>query len=254
MKKIGFILAAAAAIAAAYWTFVRPRPLTLGTHGDFPPFAFRGEGADGIVGFDVDLARAIAEKTGRRLKIVDLEFGELLPALERGAVDLAAAALTLDAGRSPAADFSAPYYRATPVALIRKGDPVPAAPDDLRGRQIGVQVGSTGAGLAAEWTAEENVRTATSPLGTVVDLMNSQVDVAILDEQAAVRFELEHPEVQLVRLGFAEEFYAIAVRRGNAELLETIDGVLAEMAADGRIDALVDRWMVRAMGEEAEGK
>ena len=254
MKKIWLILAVVAAGTAAYWLFGRPKPLTMGTHGDFPPFAFWEEGEDGIVGLDVDLARAIAEKAGLRLKVVDLEFDELLPALDRGAVDLVAAALTLDDGRSTAVDFSEPYYRATPVVLIRKGDPVPASKEDLRDRRIGVQVGSTGAGLAAELTADENVQRANSPLGTVADLMNSQVDFAILDEQPAIRFEMKNPELQLVRLGFDEEFYGIAVQRGNAALLETVNQVLAEMAADGRVDELVDRWMVHIPWTEAEGK
>lgn len=241
---------AGAVAAAGVWWAVRPRPLVAGTHADFPPFESR-EGGE-IAGFDVDLARAVAEAAGRRLKVEHREFNELLPALEAGGVDLVVAAMGITAERRAAADFSAPYYRATQVVLIRKGEPVPVSQEDLRGRRIGAQLGTPGAAAAAEYTAEENLRRAASPLAAVVDLMNSQVDVVILDEEPAIRFEQKNPELQLVRLGFAEEVYGVAVRRGDAELLGTVNRVLAEMAADGRHARLVDRWLVRMVERAAD--
>lgn len=253
MRKIGYVLAAAAVAAAVYGLFLRPKPLRMGTRADFRPFAFRTEDGE-IAGLDVDVAREIARKMGRSLRVVELEFGELLPALADGRVDLALAALAPDEESRRAADFSAPYYRATPVVLIRRGDPVPASIEDLRNRTIGVQAGSTGAGAAAELTDAENIRTAQSALGSVADLLNSQVDFAIVDEEPAERFEQTNPEMQLVRLGFGEESYAVAVRQGHAELKTAVDRVLAEMKADGRFGERVDRWMVRLPWTEAEGQ
>lgn len=243
------LAAAAAGLAAWFVAAHRPPHLTVGTSAKFPPFESREDG--GIDGFDMEIARAIAQKAGLRLKIVDMEFADLIPALEQGAVDLVLAALAPTAERRAAVDFSAPYYRATQVALIRKGTPAPASKEDLRGRRIGAQLGTTGAGAAEELTADESIRRANSPLGAVVDLMNGRVEAVILDEQPAIRFTQKNPDLRQVRLGFEEESYGAAVRRGNAPLLATVNQVLAEMVADGRYDRIMDRWMVR-MGTEEE--
>lgn len=239
---------AAAALAAGFAVWGRTPHLTVGTDADFPPFASREDGE--IDGFDMEIARAIAEKAGLELKIVAMEFGDLLPALERGSVDLVLAALAPTEERRGTVDFSAPYYRATPVALIRKGEPAPASKQDLRGRRIGAQLGTTGAAAAEELTAEADIRRANSPLGAVVDLMNGRVDAVILDEQPAIRFAQKSPDLRWVPLGFDEEAYGVAVRRGNAALLETVNQTLAEMVADGRYDRILDRWMVRMAVDE----
>lgn len=244
MKKFWIALALAIAALAAWFVVLgRPPRLKLGTCANFPPFEFREEG--GIDGFDVELARAIAATAGLKLKIVDLEFNELIPALVKGQVDLVLAALSITEERRAVVDFSAPYYRATQVALIRQGEPAPASQEDLRGRRIGAQLGTTGAGAAEELAASEDIRRANSPLGAVVDLMNGRVEAVILDEQPAIRFAQKSPGLRWVRLGFEEEFYGVAVKPGNAALLETVNQTLAEMAADGRRDRLTDRWMVR---------
>lgn len=246
MKKILFGLAVAAALIAAGVWMSMPESLVLGTAGDFAPFAApeEGEGSE-IVGFDVEIAQAIAAQAGLKLKIKAMEFNRLLPALADGKVDMVISGLSITDERRRLVDFSVPYYKATQVVLIRKGDPVPSAKDELKGRKIGAQLGTTGANAALEITGAENVRTAVTPLGAVVDLMNSQVDFVILDEQPAVVFEKKNPELQLVPLGFEEEFYGIAVQRGDAARLDTINRTLAGIVADGRYEWFVDRWMVQ---------
>lgn len=227
--------------------------LVMGTNAEFPPFETRG-GADGseVVGFDVDVAKAIAAKMGLPLKVEDMKFDSLLPALDAGKVDLVLAGMTITPERAQNVDFSAPYYKATQVVLIRKGDPVPAAKEDLKGRTIAVQLGTTGDGAAVEITGQENVRQFTSTMDAVVELMNSKVDFVIIDEQPAVQFQKKNAnDLQLVRLAFDDEFYGVAVKKGNAELLAKINEALAEIAADGRYDQAVDQWMVQ-MADAAE--
>ena len=151
------------------------KSLVMGTNAEFPPFETRGgPGGAEVVGFDVDVAKAIAAKVGLPLKIEDMKFDSLLPALDAGQVDMVLAGMTITPNRSQNVDFSDPYYKATQVVIMRKGDPVPTSKEYLKGRPISVQFGTTGDGAAAEIAGSENVRQFTSMLDAVVALMNSQ--------------------------------------------------------------------------------
>jgi arginine/lysine/histidine transporter system substrate-binding protein len=226
--------------------------LVMGTNAEFPPFETRGgaNGAD-VVGFDVEVARAIAAKVGLPLKVEDMKFDSLLPALSAGKVDLVLAGMTITPERAQNVDFSSPYYKATQVVLLLAGGFIPESKDDLKGKVIAVQLGTTGDGVAAEITGQENVRQFTSAMDAIVELMNSKVDCVVIDEQPALNFVKKNPELMLVRLAFDDEFYGVAVKKGNAELLAKVNETLAEIAADGRYDQFVDQWMVQS-AETAE--
>ncbi len=228
------------------------RVLVMGTNAEFPPFETRG-GADGteVVGFDVEVARAIAAKAGLPLRIEDMKFDSLLPALNAGKVDLVLAGMTITEERARNVDFSEPYYKATQVVLVRADSAVPESKEALKGQVIAVQLGTTGDGMAAEITGQENVRQFTSAMDAVVELMNRKVEAVIIDEQPALQFVKKNPGLVLVRLAFDDEFYGVAVKKGNAELLAKVNEALAEIAADGRYEQFVNQWMVAAGGEAA---
>ncbi len=222
------------------------RYLVMGTNAEFPPFETRGgEGGAEVVGFDVEVAKAIAAKVGLPLKVEDMKFDSLLPALSAGKVDLVLAGMTITPERAQNVDFSVPYYKATQVVLVLAGSAVPETKEQMNGMKIAVQLGTTGDGLAAELTGQENVRQFTSAMDAVVELMNSKVDAVVIDEQPAIQFVKKNPELILVHLAFDDEFYGVAVKKGNAELLAKVNEALAEIAADGRYDQFVDQWMVR---------
>jgi len=222
--------------------------LLMGTHAEFPPFEMRG-GADNsaIVGLDVDIAKAIADKTGMTLKIEEMPFEELLPALVEGKVDLVLAGLTITDERAEKVDFSDSYYTSTQVVIIRKGDPVPTSKEDMRDKKIGAPAGTTGETAAAGLTSgKRRLLTYDSALATVVGLMNSRVDFALVDEQPAIHFQKRFlKDLQMVRLDFKEELYGVAVQKGNAELLTQVNEVLAAVQVDGRYEEWVDQWMVQ---------
>ena len=249
MKKIlcGTVaVLALAALLAACGKKDTTKYLVMGTNAEFPPFETRG-GANGseVVGFDVEVARAIAAKAGLPLKIEDMKFDSLLPALSAGKVDLVLAGMTITDERYRNVDFSAPYYKATQVVLILAGSPIPQTKEDLKGMKIAVQLGTTGDGAAVEIAGQDNVRQFTSAMDAVVELMNGKVECVVIDEQPAIQFAKKNPELMLVRPQFDDEFYGVAVKKGNAELLAKVNEALAEIAADGRYDQFVDRWMVQ---------
>lgn len=219
--------------------------LKLGTDAKFPPFAMRG-GATGAetVGFDVDVARAIAANVGKKLEIVEMEYDRLLPALADEKIDFALAALTPDAESQALADFSDVYYDATPAAIILAGGPVPETKEELKGMRTAAVAGTPAYAAAEELEPADSLRAEATPLAAVVDLMNSQVDLTVLDEQAASFLAERHPELMLLRPGFAPVGYGVAVQKGDVNLLAVVNRTLAEMKADGRYRQSLERWVI----------
>jgi polar amino acid transport system substrate-binding protein len=219
--------------------------LTLGTDAQSPPFALRAEaGGPDVVGFDVDLARAIAAAAGKKLKIAEMDFARLLPALADGKVDLAMAAWPLAGADRDQADFSEPYYDATPAAIILAGGPVPETKEELKGLRTAAVAGTPAYAAAEELAPAAPLRAVATPLAAVVDLMNSQVDLAVIDEQPAALLAERHPELMLLRPGFAPAGYAVAVRKGDTNLLAAVNRTVAELKADGRYKQLLERWVI----------
>lgn len=218
--------------------------LKVGTVPDRPPFAMRA-GVD-LVGFEVEVARAIAAEARMPLKIVEMDSADLWPALAGGKVDLVLAGVEITDERRATVDFSIPYYKARQMALILAGGPVPETQEELKGGKIGAVAGTPGAAAAAELASSENLRTVASPMAAARDLMNSQLDVAILDEQPAVFLAEHHPELMLIDAKYPEARYGVAVRKGDALLLATVDRTLEALAADGRFEAFAGKWLIHA--------
>lgn len=219
-------------------------PLTMGTSAGFPPFEMRagGEGS-AIVGFDVDLGRAIAKKVGRPLKIVDLPFEGLIPALEAGAVEMVLAGLAMTEERATRVDFSEPYFRTSPVVLMREEMAPPESKEAMAGRKVGAQGGTTSYALAQEIAGAENVVESETPWAAMGDLLNGKVDFMLMDAQSAAVFLKTFPGSRMARLPFAEVAYGVAVRKGDSKLLAKINATLEEIVKDGRRDAWVKQWM-----------
>lgn len=256
MKKFRFgfwaVLAAVLVAGALLATRGKKEPtkyLVMGTNAEFPPFETRG-GADGsaVVGFDVEVVQAIAAKAGLPLKIEEMGFDLLLPALNSGQVDLVLRGIQITPERAQLVDFSSSYYTATPVVLVLAGSAVPETKDMMKDLKIAVSRGTTGAELAEKITSQENIHPFNSAKEAVVYLMNSQVDAVIIDEQSALVFLKKNPELMRAPVVFDEAHYGVAVKKGNAELLAKVNGALADILADGRYEQFVDQWMVQMVG------
>ena len=222
--------------------------LVLGTSAEFPPFVSQAEpggpAAGEIVGFDVEVALAIADKVGLPLKIENMEFDELLPALAAGKVDLVLAALPITESRRRMANFSTPYYQATPVAAILAGGLVPETKDELKGMKIGAQIGTAALAAAEEIAGEGGAQAYPSAAEAVAGLLANQVECVILEDQLATRFAAQHELLMRLGVPFDPELYGVAVKKGNAELLAKVNETLAEIVADGRYDKWLDQWLI----------
>lgn len=211
--------------------------LRMGTNAAFPPFEYK-EG-DEVVGLDVDISKKIAENLGMTLEVVDMEFDSLLSAVNADKCDFVAAGMTVRPDREKQVDFSDTYYRSTQVVLVPIDNDSITSVDDLKGKSIGVQTGTTGEEEANNIEGAE-VRSFSNGLEATLALTNGQIDAIIIDAEPAKNFEENNSDaIKIVEVGFADEYYALAVKKGNSELLEKINTALAELKEDGTLDDLI---------------
>ncbi len=252
MKKITKIVALAAAaimsIAALSGCGKDSSKLIMGTNAAFPPFEFTT--SQGLVGefdgIDVAIAQKIAEAQGKTLEVADMEFDGLIASVKTGKVDMAVAGMTITEERKQNVDFSDPYYVATQVMIVgADNEEIKTAEDLKNGKKVGVVLGYTGDNIVTETLqiAEENIVRANRGIDVVQDVKNGKLDAVVMDS-ATGKALADKNGLKVVEdpAAFESEEYAIAVKKGNTELLEAINTVLAEMEANGEIAALAEKY------------
>ncbi|MFD9942305.1 ABC transporter substrate-binding protein [Nonomuraea sp. NPDC059023] len=216
--------------------------LTMCTNTPYEPFEFEQEGV--IVGFDVDLVSLVAQELRRPLKVVSVEFDSIQngSALNDGTCDLAAAGITITAERKKNLDFSTPYFEASQAVLVRRDSKL----KKLTGAKIkvGVQTGTTGADYAREKGL--TVVEYDDSLQQLIGLQAGHVDALIQDRPVIALWLTKlklGKELKLLESLETGEEYGIAVRKGNTELLRTVDTVLERARKDGTYARLRDKWL-----------
>ncbi|HHU76603.1 MAG TPA: basic amino acid ABC transporter substrate-binding protein [Firmicutes bacterium] len=215
--------------------------VVMGTNADFPPFEFRNEQNE-VDGFDVDIAKAVAEKLGKELIIEDMEFGGLTQALNSKRIDMAVAGITITEERLQEVNFSEPYYNAGQTVVVPEDETEIQGVDDLEGKIIAVQLGTTGDMEAHDRFPKENIRQYNKINEGFLDLANGRVDAIIIDIPVAQRYIEIKGGCKTVGGNFTEELFGIAVSKENTELLEQINKVLLELKESGEFDELISKW------------
>ncbi|TKB50314.1 basic amino acid ABC transporter substrate-binding protein [Ferrimonas sediminicola] len=215
--------------------------LVVGTNAAFPPFEYMGgPNGDEAKGFDIDIARQIAEDAGKTLKVENMKFDSLIVALNAGKIDMIAAGMTITPERQKAVSFSQPYYEATQVVLTQQGK-APTSPEDLKDKIIAVQLGSTGDIMAKEYS--HNVVAFNTGFEAIMELKNGKVDLVLFDSEPAANHMKKNPDLQLTTLAFEPEYYGLAISKENAELLKQTNATLDKMKSNGQYDALISQYM-----------
>ena len=229
MKKITLIACAAALICGCAKN--ESNALKMITEATFPPYEFlRGQE---IVGIDVEICRAVAQKLGREFKAETVNFDSVIPAVISGKADLAAAGITITEDRKKNVDFSIPYVKTGIVVIYMKSNPFTTV-DALKGRKIGVQAGTTSEAFVLENLGQEPER-CNSPAEAVAGLKAGRSEFVIADIDPAKNCVKGESELALSDFVSSEE-YAIAIRKGQPELLKAINETIAELKADGRLE------------------
>ena len=229
-----------AASSAAELTTVEAGKLTMATNATFPPYEMTTDSGE-IEGIDVDTAKAIAEKLGLELQVDDMEFDAALLSVQQGKADIVMAGVTVTDERKAVMDFSDSY--ATGIqSIIVPNDSDIASPDDLSGKKIGTQRGTTGYIYCSDDFGEDSVVAYDSGLTAVQALNNGQVDAVVIDNAPATEYVAANPGLKVLDTSYAEEDYAIGMAKGSA-LEDAINKALEELKADGTLQAIVDKYI-----------
>ena len=220
---------------------VEPGKLIMSTNAAFPPYEMTTDSGE-FEGIDIETAQAIADKLGLELQIDDMDFDAALLAVQQGKSDMVMAGVTVTDERQNVMDFTDSYATGIQSIIVPEGSDI-ASPDDLAGKKIGTQRGTTGYLYCSDDFGDENVVAYDDGLTAVQMLNNGQVDCVVIDNAPAKEFVAANPGLKLLDTAYVEEDYAIGVGKGNTELKDAINTALEELKADGTLQAIVDKYI-----------
>jgi lysine-arginine-ornithine-binding protein len=218
----------------------------VGTNAEYPPF--ESVDANGkIIGFDIDLMNAIGKAAGFTPEFTNTKWDGIFVALASGEFDAVSSAVTITEERKQAMAFSDPYFNAGQMIAVKKGSPV-TKPEDLAGKKVGVQLGTTGdvwisdqaekGTIAAEVARYDEITLAFQALA------NGDIDAIVNDAPTSADIIKANPEwgVSLVGQPFTDEFYGFAIRKERADVIKAINEGLAKVKASGEYDKIYTQW------------
>lgn len=220
---------------------VEPGKLIMSTNAAFPPYEMTTDSGE-FEGIDIETAQAIADKLGLELQIDDMDFDAALLAVQQGKSDMVMAGVTVTDERQNVMDFTDSYATGIQSIIVKEDSDI-ASVDDLAGKKIGTQRGTTGYLYCSDDFGDENVVAYDDGLTAVQMLNNGQVDCVVIDNAPAKEFIAANPGLKLLDTAYVEESYAIGVGKGNAELKDAINTALEELKADGTLQSIVDKYI-----------
>lgn len=215
---------------------------TVAFEATFPPFESKDEDTGEFVGFDIDLIRAIGEEEGFDVELMEMGFEGIVAAVQTANVDLGVSGLTIDEERSKAVDFSTPYYHSALGIVVRTDNDTIKGVEDLKGKKIAVQIGTTGAKYAR--TIEDAQVTDFDQVSNAfLELKNGGADAIVNDHPVNLNYIKGNEEdYKTVGDTLQSEYYGIAIQKGNTELLETINSGLEKLKENGKYAELYEKW------------
>ena len=234
-------VAASTSAAAGELTTVEAGKLTMATNATFPPYEMTTDSGD-IEGIDIDTAKAIAEKLGLELQVDDMDFDAALLSVQQGKADIVMAGVTVTDERKAVMDFSDSYATGIQSIIVPEGSDI-ASPDDLAGKMIGTQRGTTGYIYCSDDFGDDAVVAYDDGLTAVQALNNGQVDAVVIDNAPAKEYVAANPGLVLLDTSYAEEDYAIGMAKGNTALEDAVNAALEELKADGTLQSIVDKYI-----------
>lgn len=218
--------------------------IIIGTSADYPPYEFRllPEMEDDIVGIDIDIAEAIAADLNVKLEIKNITFHKLFNELTAENIDLILAGLAPSQERKKIVDFSIPYYQAIQNMLIRAGDQDKIRVlEDLRGKTVGTQIGSIQEDMARNLIIGAAFVTLPTIQNLIDDLIEGKLDAVILEKPVADAYVFRNSELLNLECNSDRTPLgsAVAVKKGNQDLLERVNQVLERLISENKISQFV---------------
>ncbi len=194
-----------------------------------------------LIGFEVDLADAIARELGVKAKQAQNAWDSLIPALERGDFDIAMNGIEITPARKERVLFSVPYYIYTEQLVVRKEETKIRNTSDLRGKKVGTLSG-TAAQTILEKMGGVDVKIYSGQVEPYEDLAIGRIDAVLLDLPIAAYYARPNPELKYAGAPVGEGFYGIAVRRGDGGLRDRIDSILTKLMQSGELRRIYEKW------------
>jgi len=214
--------------------------LTFGISSEYPPFEFKQDGE--LVGFDIDIARAVAEEMGMQASFKDMKFASILPSIENGIVAAGISAINITPQRTANFDFTTPYHYFSIAGIFRDSLNIESA-KDLSNKKIACQIGtSSESWIKITFPGKEFV----SFDGTnqaVEYLKSGRGDVVIVDGEVAVGFAMNNPGYKYIFIGKSYEGIGIALKKGSPLVIKMNEAIEA-MKQNGKLKAIKDKWKI----------
>ena len=211
----------------------------------WPPMEFVDENKQ-IVGFDIDLIKAAAKAGNFEVEIKNAAWDGIFAGLAAGKYDAVISSVTINDDRKKTMDFSIPYLSAGQILVVRKDTKNVSKLEDLKGKTAGAQIGTTGA-FAIDKIKDIKKKTYDDIGLGIEDLYNKRIDVVVCDKPTAINYALKNAKYKetltIVGEPFTDEFYGIAVKKGNAEILAKLNDGLKKVIESGEIKKFEEKWL-----------
>ncbi|GAB6181969.1 basic amino acid ABC transporter substrate-binding protein [Desulfotomaculum defluvii] len=221
--------------------------LVVAADATFAPFEFTETSTGKYIGFDVELMEAICNEVGYEMEFRSMGFDGLIAALQANQIDAVISAMTITDERKKAVDFSDPYYKSGLIVAVQASNNEITSFEDLKGKKLAVQSGTTGALQAEKITDKDKITYFTSSDQALLELKNGAVDAVVNDYPVSAYFiQQGNDEIKLVGEILSSEEYGIAVPKGETETLEKINAGLKAIKENGKYTEIYKKWF----GEE----
>lgn len=213
--------------------------LVMATNAEFPPYEYYD--GDDVVGIDVEIAQAVCDELGKELVVEDMAFDSIITSVASGKADFGLAGITITDTRKESVNFSDTYAHASQVVIVTEDSDITCV-DDLTGKTLGVQLGTTGDIYAGD-VEGATVERYNKGFEAVQAMMTGKIDAVIIDQEPAKAFVAENEGIKILEEKFTEEDYAMAIAKDNDELVEAVNEALATLKASGKLDEIVAKYI-----------
>ena len=219
------------------------KPLRVATNATFVPFEFKeNDESKEYQGFEMDLLRAVAKEMGRDVEINNIAFSGIIPILQQGDMDIAAAGMTVTKERAQKVNFSAPFYESKLVILTPNDSGIDSA-DAIAGKQVAVQIGTTGAQYAEN--QGYTVKQFDNNSDVIMELQVGGSPAAILDKPVADYFLTQDGKGKFKVIEIPNtksEYLAFAFNKKDTELMKKVNDAMAKLKEKGEFQKLYKKW------------
>ena len=248
MKKLIALVIVAMFALTAFAALAENGTLTLATNVNFPPYEFYDDETGEPTGIDIEIAKAICEKIGYKLEVVDIDFGAIIPALAAHSYDFSAAGMTVTEERKEMVQFTDTYATGIQSIIVPEDSEFTSIDDMVEANgsvKIGVQMATTG-DLYSTWDYEDagtgTVDRFKSGGAAVASLLAGKEDCVMIDNEPAKNFVAQNEGLKILEAPYATEDYAMAFAK-DSEVYEAFNAALAELIEDGTVQGIIDQYI-----------